>query len=208
MTGWIILIVILAVLFLLSQIRLGGRAKYDPEGFSAVLIAGPARIQLFPPKPKDESKPAKTKQVKKKKEKPAAAKGHEEQDRQGTVGRVMQLLPTVAEAAGALKRRIRIDHLVLTAIWGAEDAASAAIGYGRANALLGMIWPLIDNNFKVKDCDFHVDVDYGRTTPQFTADAAISMTVGQLLSFATHYGIKLLMNWSRSGKRSAKQQEA
>ena len=207
MTGWIILIVILAVLFLLSLIRLGGRAKYGPEGFSAVLIAGPARIQLFPPKPKNESKPAKPKKEKKKK-KPAAAKGHEQQDKPGTVGRVMQLLPAVAEAAGALKRRIRIDHLVLTVIWGAEDAASAAIGYGRANALLGMIWPLIDNNFKVKDCDFRVDVDYGRTTPQFTADAAITLTVGQLLSFVFHYGIKLLMNWSRSGKSSAKQQEA
>lgn len=208
MTGWIILIVILAVLFLISLIRLGGRAKYGPEGFSAVLMAGPVRIQLFPPKPKDESKPAKPKKEKKKKEKPAAEKDHESQEKPGTVGRIMQLLPTVAEAAGALKRRIRIDHLVLTVVWGAEDAASAAIGYGRANALLGMIWPLIDNNFKVKDCDFHVDVDYGRTSPQFTADAAITMTVGQLLSFAFHYGIKLLMNWSRSGKSSAKQQEA
>ena len=209
MTGWIILIVILAILFLLSQLRLGGRAKYGPEGISAVLIAGPARIQIFPPKQKDDSDPAKQKKEKKrKKKKPAAAKEHEQKGKPGTVGRIMQLLPTVTQAAGALKRRIRIDHLVLTVIWGAEDAASAAVGYGRANALLGMIWPLIDNNFKVKDCDFHVDVDYGRTTPEFTADAAITMTVGQLLSFTTHYGIKLLMNWSRSVKRSAKQQEA
>lgn len=208
MTGWIILAAVLAVLFLISLIRLGGRATFGPEGFGVVIIVGPARIKLLPTKPNDTTKPAKPKKEKKKKEKPAATKGDKGQEKPGTLGRILQLLPTVAEAAGALKRRIRIDKLVLTAVWGAEDAASAAIGYGRANALLGMIWPLIDNNFKVKDCDFRVDVDYGRTAPEFTADAAITMTVGQLLSFVFHYGAKILMNWSRSGKSSAKQQEA
>ena len=126
----------------------------------------------------------------------------------GTVSRLMKLLPTVAEAAGALKRKIRIDRLSLSLVWGGEDAAAVALGYGRANALLGMIWPLLDNNFKVKDCDFRVDLDYGKTRPEITLDAALTMTVGQLLAFGIHYGAKLLMNWSRSGKSSATQQEA
>ena len=114
----------------------------------------------------------------------------------------------MAEAAGALKRKICIDRLYLAVVWGAEDAAAAALGYGRANALLGMIWPLLDNNFKVKDCDFRVDVDYEKARPEITVDAALTMTVGQLLAFGIHYGVKLLMNWSRSGKGSATQQEA
>lgn len=202
MTGWIILIVILAVLYLISLIRLGGRATFGPDGFGVVIMAGPARIRLLPTKPKDDKKTVKPE--KKKKEKPAAAQSHEEKKGSGSVGRILSLLPTVAEAAGALKRKIRIDHLRLSVVWGAEDAASAAIGYGRANALLGMVWPLIDNNFKVKECDFRADVDYGRTAPEFTADAAITVTVGQLISFVVHYGVKLLMNWSRSGKSSAK----
>ena len=208
MTGWIILLGILLVLFLISLIRLGGRAKYGPDGFYAYVLAGPAKIQLFPSKPKDETKPAKPKKEKKKKEKPAPAKEHTNEEKPGTVGRVMKLLPAVAEAAGALKRKIRINHLILTVVWGAEDAASAALGYGKANALLGMIWPLLDNNFNIKKCDWNVDVDYGKTSPEFTADAAITMTIGQLLSFAVRYGVKLLMNWSRSGRSSAKQQEA
>lgn len=208
MKGLIVLIVILAVLFLISLIRLGGRATFGPEGFGVVIIAGPARIKLLPTKSKDTAKPTKRKKQKSKTKRPADAKSQTEKKPGGTVGRVMALLPTVAEAAGGLKRRIRIDRLVLTAVWGAEDAASAAIGYGRANALLGMVWPLIDHNFKVKDCDFHVDVDYGRTVPEFTADAAITMTVGQLISFAVHYGVKLLMNWSRSGKALRNKQEA
>ena len=205
MTGWIILIAILGLLFLASLIRLGGRAKYGPEGFFAYVLAGPVRIQLFPSKTKEEVNTQKKKTVKKKDEKTKEA--DEQTEKPGTIGRVINLLPVVAEAAGALKRKIRIDYLVLTVIWGADDPASAALGYGKANALLGMIWPLLDNNFKVKKCDWQVDVDYGRTTPELTADAAITITIRQLISFAVHYGVKILKNWRRSGKRSANQQE-
>lgn len=202
MTGWIILIAILAILVILSLIRLGGRALYGPDGFTAYVIVGPGKIQLFPLAAKEETQEKKPKKEKKPKQKKAPKHSDVEQqeDKPGTVGRVLKLLPVVAEAAGALKRKIRIDHLTLTVIWGAQDAATAAIGYGRANALLGMIWPLLDNNFKVKKCDWHVDVDYGEISPRFTADAAITISVGQLISFAVRYGVKLIMNWSRSGK--------
>ena len=202
MIGWIILAVIVVLAVVISLIRLGGRAKYDAEGFYACVLVGPAKVQLYPAKPKDKQRPKKEKPKKEK------TKQKSEGEKPGTLGRVLKLLPLVGEAAGSLKRKIRIDHLVLTVIWGAEDAASAALGYGKANAFLGMIWPLIDHNFKVKKCDWNIDVDYGEQKPKFTADAAITITVGQLVSFVLHYGVKLLMNWSRSGKRSAKQQEA
>jgi hypothetical protein len=202
MTGWIILIAVMAILVILSLIRLGGRALYGPEGFSAYLIVGPGKIQLLPSVAKENKREKKPKKEKKPKQKHAAEyEGTEQQEEQpGTVGRVLKLLPVVAEAAGALKRKIRIDHLTMTVIWGAQDAASAAIGYGKANALLGMIWPLLDNNFRVKKCDWHVDVDYGEASPRFTADAAITISVGQLILFAVLYGVKLIMNWNRSGK--------
>ena len=146
MTGWIVLLAIFAALFLLSLIRLGGRAAYTAEGISVVILVGPLRVCVFP---LDANKKQKKR---KKKDKPAVAEKHETKQQGGTFGRFMELLPTVSEAAGALKRRIRIDHLNLTVIWGAEDAASAAIGYGRAYAALGMIVPLLENNFKVKKC--------------------------------------------------------
>ena len=209
MIGWIILAAIVLLIFVISLIRLGGRAKYDGNGFYAYVLAGPVKIQLYPAKPRDEEKQKKKKPKKEKtkKEKPKKAEDSPEK-KPGTLGRVLELLPVVGEAAGSLKRKIRIDHLILTVIWGAEDAASAALGYGKANAFLGMIWPLIDHNFKVKKCDWNMDVDYGKQKPEFAADAAITITVGQLVSFAFYYGIKLLTNWSRSGKRSAKQKEA
>lgn len=209
--GWIILLVILAVLFLLSLLKLGGMVRYSPEGLTVKVIAGPLRIGILPAKPqKEPKKPKKEKPPKEKKDKGKKPPEEEKppEEKPGTVGRLLKLLPTVAEAAGALKRKICIDRLYLAVVWGAEDAAAAALGYGRANALLGMIWPLLDNNFKVKDCDFRVDVDYEKARPEITVDAALTMTVGQLLAFGIHYGVKLLMNWSRSGKGSATQQEA
>lgn len=197
MTGWIFLLVIVALLILISQIRLGGRVVYEEGEIRAILIVGPLRLQMYPKQSENSRKQKKEK---------TSAKAHERKEtpKGGTVERFMELLPTVVEAVQALKRRIRIDRLKLSVIWGADDPAAAAIGYGRANAVLGMIWPLLDNNFKVKKCDFKADVDYGRTEPELTADAAITMTFGQLISFVVLYGVKLF----RSGKRSEKKQEA
>ena len=203
MIGWIILGIVLLLIVVISLIRLGGRAKYDENGFFAYVLVGPVKVQLYPAKSESEQKPKK-KKTKQKAEKPKTEKAESDEDKPGTLSRVLKVLPVVSEAAGALLRKIRIDHLVLTVIWGAEDAASAALGYGKANAFLGMIWPVIDHNFKVKKCDWNVDVDYGRQKPAFSADAAITITVVQLITFALHYGIKLLKNWSRSGKSSAK----
>lgn len=198
MTGWIILAAVVLLLAALSLVRLGGRAVYGPEGFSAFVLAGPVKIRLYPAKPKDRQKPPKKEKPGKKPREKEPSKPDGE-DGPGTLSRVRQLLPVLAEAAGALKWKIRIDRLDLTVIWGAEDAASAALGYGKAQAFLGMIWPLIDHNFNVKHCDWNVEVDYHRPKPQFAADAALTLTVGQLVSFAVRYGVKLLKSWSRSG---------
>jgi len=194
MTWWMILLIVLAVLWLIGQLRLGGKAHYGPDGIAVTIIAGPARIRVAPDK--ESKKPKAKKEKKTEQEKPAA-----EEDKPGTLPRIMKLLPVVAEAAGSLLRKIRIDNLYLSVVWGgANDAAAAAIGYGRAHAAIGMIWPLLDHNFKVKKSAFHVDVDYGAEQPVVAADAALTITVGQLLSFVIHYGLKALINWKRSGK--------
>ena len=198
MTWWMILLIVLGALWLISLLRLGGKVHYGPDTFTVTLIAGPARIQVVPPK---EGKKTKTKKEERPKKEKASKKENAEEDEPGTLSRLMKLLPVAAKAAGALFRKIRIDDLFLSVVWGAgDDAAAAAIGYGRANAAIGMIWPLLDHNFKVKKSSFHVDVDYGAEHPVVIADAAVTMTLGQLLSFVIRYGLKALINWNRSGK--------
>lgn len=205
MTGWIVFAAILFFLFLISLLRLGGQVKYDLTGFSVVILIGPIRIRLLPTGQKKREKKQSTRMDKKKAHRPEATAGHTEKG--AVIGRVMDTLPLIAEAAGALKRKIRIDHLNLTVVWASDDPANAALGYGRANAVLGMIWPLLDHNFNVKRCNWQVDVDYEKTAPELSVDAAITATIGQLVLFAICYGTKILIKLRRSVKGSANQQE-
>ena len=215
MTALKVLLAIVLVFWLISLIRVGGRVRYGEAGLFAFVLAGPLKIQLFPAKPKEEKpkkkKPKKEKKPKKKepkKEKKPKGKKPKTEGRPGTLSRLMQLLPVVGQACGALKRKIRIDDLDLDLIWGGGDPAAIALGYGQANAALGMLWPIFDNNFKVKRYSFQIGMDYGRTQPAVELEAAVTFTIGQILALGVHYGVKALIIWVRSGRPVKKRQEA
>lgn len=206
MTFWQVLLAVLVVFWLISLIRIGGRVCYGQEGVSASALVGPFRIQLLPAKPKKPKKPGKPQ-----KEKPAVAEKHKKEPKEGqpgTLSRLMKLLPVAGQACGALKRKIRIDDLELRLIWGAGDPAAAALSYGRANAALGMLWPILDNNFKVKRRSFEIGLDYGLTEPAVEARAAVTITVGQVVALGVRYGVKALAVWIKSGRTPRKKQEA
>ena len=201
------LLIVLAVLWLISLVRIGGRVRYGEEGLFAWVLAGPLKIQLLPANAKEK----KPNTGKKKKELPAAAEKHKKEPKEGqpgTLSRLMKLLPVVGQACGALKRKIRIDDLELELIWGGSDPAAIALGYGQANAALGMIWPILDNNFKVKCHSFQIGMDYNRTQPGVEAEAAVTLTVGQIVTLGVHYGVKALVTWIKSGNPTRKKQEA
>mgnify|MGYP007003801905 CR=1 FL=1 len=206
MTFWKVLLIILLVLWLISLIRIGGRVSYGEAGLFAAALAGPFRIQILPAKPK-KKKPGK----KPKKEKPPVAEKHKKEPEEGQPGalsRLMKLLPVVGQACGALKRKIRIDDLDLELIWGGSDPAAIALGYGQANAVLGMIWPIFDHNFKVKHHSFQIGLDYDRPAPAVEVRAAVTLTVGQIFALGIRYGVKVLITWVKSGKTHRKKQEA
>ena len=206
MTFLKVLLAVLVIFWLISLIRIGGRVSYGQAGLFVTALAGPLKIQILPAKPKKTKKPRKPK-----KGKPPVAEKHKKEPpegRSGTLSRLMKLLPVVGQACGALKRKIRIDDLELELIWGGADPAAIALGYGQANAALGMIWPILDNNFKVKRHSFQVGMDYGRTRPGAELAAALTLTIGQALTLGVHYGVKALMIWIRSGKPTRKKQEA
>ena len=205
MTFLKILLIILLVFWLISLIRVGGRVRYGEAGLFVFVLAGPLKIQVLPGKPKEE-KPKEEKKPKKE-EKPKEKKPKSE-DRPGALSRLMQLLPVVGQVCGALKRKIRIDDLKLDLIWGGSDPAAVAIGYGQANAALGMLWPLIDNNFKVKRHSFQIGMDYERTQPMVELEAALTYTIGQIVGLGVHYGVKALIIWIKSGRPIKKKQEA
>lgn len=206
MTGWLIALAVLAVLWLLGRIRLGVRARYEEGKAEVRLLIGPVKIALYPSKERAEKadRPEKGKKETKKRQK--AGEGAKKTAH--PMPPVGQLLELAAQAAGALRRKIRIDELVVHITWADPDPAQAALGFGRANGALGMIWPLIDHNFHVKTHDLGVAVDFQGEKPTFFLRAALTMTVSQLLAFGLRFGGKLLMIWSRGRKAPEMKQEA
>lgn len=178
---------IVLILFVISCLRAGAAVDYSEKGLFVDIKVGPFKCQLVPAgeKKKQPSKKFSAVGSQNGAKKPKKSAGE-------TIQMVKQYLPLIGEAAGRLKRKIQIDHIFLHLIWGNPDPASAALGYGAANAAMGMIWPMIDHNFRIKKQEIHIDLDYDRAVPALIAKAQLTMTIGQLVAFVVCLGYKVL----------------
>lgn len=191
---WIVLGCVVLALALLLLVPVRAKASYSQEGVRLALALGPITIPVVP-------RPAQ--RPKKKKKQPKAQKKTPQPEKEknqnllktllapGSWKKFRRYLPLICEAAGELRRKIIVRKLKMHLIWAGKDPASAAIGYGMINGVIGGIWNLIDGSFRVKDHKFVVDLDYDKQEPQVSAQAELSLTVGQCLSFALRYTKKL-----------------
>jgi hypothetical protein len=226
MTLVLVLLGIVLLLFLIGQIRLGGRVEYSQEGVTAwIRICGISK-QLFP-KPtltrsqeekaaekkrkKEEKarrkKEAKAKKSSQKKEKTPKTEEKTEKRPGGSLELVRGLLPVIIQALGALKKRIRIDRLIVHYVAGGTDAAQVAISYGKLSAGAAGIVALLNNNFKVKRQEVTMDVNFLAESPTIYLDAGLSLTVGQILYLAVRYGIASLKVFLRQRRKQNSPQE-
>ncbi len=214
MKAVIILLLILLILFLLGQIRVGGRVEYSQEGMKAWLRIHGVPVLLYPgPKPGDGAKAAEKKRrkeekaakkrAKKAKKEESKLETEEEQPKKmgGTAQLVLQLLPVVVEALGALKRRIRIDRLVVHYTAGGDDAAKVALTYGKLSGAAGIIVALLNNHFQVKRQDVTMDVNFLAEKSTVYLDAELSLKTGQILYLAVRYGFACLKMFFRQRKK-------
>ena len=191
MTILIVLVGILLVFWLLGRIRLGAEAAYSEAGFFLTIKLGPKFIQILPGKSKKKDKPAKI-ALKKDGQSAADDAKDSKKNTKDTISAALRFLPLVGDAAGRLKRKISIDNLNLHVIWGDSDPADAAKGYGVANSAIHVLWPIVECNFNVKECDLSVDIDFEREKPEIIGDVKITITIGQCVSLVTVLGIKAL----------------
>ena len=85
-----------------------------------------------------------------------------------------------------------MDWLDLELVLAAGDPAAAALVFGGANAALGMILPLLEQNFTIRRRDIRTAVDFDRKTPAVTLRAALTLTIGQGVAFAFYLAWKAL----------------
>ena len=184
-----ILAIILLLLFLVGQVRVGCQAEYSCDGPVVKVRFGGLKIQVFPAKPK-EKKAAKPKKKKKKtKEKPQVPLGEKVG---GALSYARALLPIVLDMAGQFTQKLQVDTLRLVLTAGGPDPADAAMLYGNASAALGAFWHPLTQAFHVKDGSARVDLDFDSSTMRLYGEASLSLKLGQVLWLALYFGGKVL----------------
>ena len=204
MKALFVLAVLVLILLLLGQVRVGGRAEFSAEGFFLWIRLGRFKLKILPAGPKEEKigkpkKPKKEKEPKKpKKEKPPTPLPEKIG---GALEYAQALLPVALEAAKGMWRGLRVDVLELELTAGGSDPADAAMLYGQANAALGALWIPLTRAFHVKDGTARVKLDFDAPGTTVYGQAALSVKIGTLVWIGLGAGWKALFGALAARKR-------
>ena len=191
--GWIITLVIL---FLLAVLPLGADVRYNAQGLSLKVVAGPIRIGILPSK---KEKPKKEKKAKEKNQKPRETKTQkpkkQEEKPKEKGGPITDFLPLVKIALDLLnsfRKKLRIRRLELKLIMAAGDHCDLAVNYGRANAAMGNLLPQLERCFVIKKRDVEIECDFEASETVIVARADVIITLGWLLAILVYHGVRAL----------------
>ena len=186
--------ILLLVLFLLAVLPLGVFIRYDGGGPLVKIVAGPLGIRLLPKKPK-RKKPKKEKKAKGKK-KPAPektpSKKPAEKKKGGSLKDFIPFVQLGLKLLGDFRRKLRVNRLELRIVLAGEDPADLGLLYGRANAALGGLWPMLERCFKIKKRDVSVQCDFTAEETTVYAALKITITLGRLMVLGVRYGARAL----------------
>ena len=189
--GWLIT---LGILVILAWLPLGATVRYNDQGVALKLIAGPVRIPILPKKkaqekekPKKEEKPKKRQSVAKKTEAPKP-----QEEKGGPVTDFLPLVQTALDLLNAFRKKLRINHLYLKLIMASDDPCDLAVNYGKANAAMGNLLPLLERCFVIKKRDIEIECDFESAKTVIIARADLTITLGRLLGILIWYGVKAL----------------
>lgn len=213
MTWWMVLLLIFGILFLIGCIPVGVDAAYLGGSFTLKVKIWLLRLQILPAKPKKPKKAKKStaKDGKKHaggKDKAPAAKeaqtadGAEKPAQEppkktfltGGVQEILDLARLAADTLGNLRRKLRMEELMLRVRFGGgDDAAKTAILYGRAWAVIGALLPCLERIFVIKKRDIGAELDYN-VDEKMAVDAhmVLTITIGRALALALRAGIGFL----------------
>lgn len=206
-----ILAAVILVLLLIGQVRVGGRAEFNAEGFFLWIRLGRFRIKILPAKPREEQKPKKPKRQKKEPEKPRKERPPTPLPEKlgGALTYAQELLPVGLEAARGMWRGLRVDVLEVELTAGSPDPADAAMLYGQANAALGALWYPLTKAFHVKDGSARVKLDFDAPGMTVYGTAALSIKIGTAVRVGLRAGVRALSGLLAARKRlKTKQRKA
>lgn len=199
--GWLIF---LGILLLLGCLPLGIRVHYGEDGPRAALLLGRIAVTVYPfpgwlqkrmfgeKKPKKE-KPAETPKV----EQP---KKEEAPDGGGSWKKFLPLVSLGLDALGALRRKLRVNHLVLKLTLAGDDPCDLAVNYGRAWAAVGNLLPRSEQAFVIRKREIEVQCDFQSEETRVLFGMDVTITLGRLLGLAVKYdfrAVKIFLKMKR-----------
>ena len=189
--GWLIT---LGILVILAWLPLGATVRYNDQGVALKVIAGPVRIPILPKKKAPEKEKPK-KEEKTKKKQPATKKSEApkpQEEKGGPVTDFLPLVQTALDLLNAFRKKLRINHLYLKLIMASDDPCDLAVNYGKANAAMGNLLPLLERCFVIKKRDIEIECDFESDKTVIIARADLTITLGRLLGILIFYGVKAL----------------
>ena len=182
MAGWIILGVIVALIVVLLCLRVGVTASFGEE-LRVTAQIGPATVQIIPPpekKPaKEKPKKAAAKEEKKPKERKKPDIHLTLEDIRGGLHAVWQSIQSALRRAG---KRIRIDPLRLSFVFGNEDPVNTAQWYGWANSAMWAVMPRLEEMIHIPDPRIHMEMDFTAAETKISGTVGASYRIGDLLA--------------------------
>ena len=200
--GWLIF---LAILVLLAILPLGASVLYDADGPRVRIVAGPVKIQVFPMKKKPKKDKTKKEKPQKEQKKPAQA-GEEQKPfpKPKTGGSWTDFLPlvqVVLDLLNDLRRKLRVNHLLLHLTLAGDDPCDLAVNYGRMNASLAALIAQLERVLVIQKRDVHVDCDFTANETVILARLDLTITLGRILSIAVRHGVRGLMTFLKIKKQ-------
>lgn len=153
--------VILSVLLLVALLRAGVIIEYNKDGLALWLKIAFVKIRL-------ES------EHEKKKKKPRRKLGDLSP---GSLDEFVDTLKAVKKLLGRLRRRLLIKKLVLYYTSAGEDPSKVALQFGAANAVFGVVVPILDRHFRIKRRDLRAAADFNAKEPGIYALLSLSIAV-------------------------------
>lgn len=188
--GWIIA---LAILLLLAAIPLGASVRYDSDGIRVRIIAGFLRFTIIPLPQRKKKPPKKAKAAAQSPPKPKKSSAQADEKKKGGSWRdFLPLVRTGLDFLNQFRRKLRVNNLQLKLILAGDDPCDLAVNYGRAWAALGNLLPLLEKALVIKKRDCEVECDFTADETLVTAQMDVTIRLGQMVSMAAHYGIRVI----------------
>ena len=210
MSGWLIAAIIVGVFVLIGMIPVGVDAQYLDDEAKVLLKIGPVRVQVLPAKPKKQrARKPKRKAAGKAAEKTAQAAQKEASQPAAkkkfampklSLSDILALVDLACDTLGNLRRKIRVEELMLHVTLDGSDPAKAAVLYGRSWAVLGAMTPQLERLFVIKKRDIQPVLDYNEKEMKIDAHLALTITIGRTVSLAARAGVRFLKLWLNKKK--------